>query len=154
LTIAQQWAIIITQSTNTGNNTMSESVKLPSNLKQFISRQQLNAIIRGCKGEEKEYFFDIAETLGKQFATMAKTYEQDGKGDDAIVYLHYFRGGMDWFITEKDMEDEQHQAFGMADIGYGGSLGYISLNELMENNIELDFHWTPKTLREVKASRN
>jgi len=133
---------------------MSESVKLPSNLKQFISRQQLNAIVRGCKGEEKEYFFDLAANLGKRFATMAKTYEQDGKGDDAVVYLHYFRGGMDWFITEKDMEDEQHQAFGMADIGYGGSLGYISLVELMENNIELDFHWTPKTLGEVKASRN
>lgn len=44
-------------------------------------------------------------------------YEQDGKGEEAIVTLHYFRGGMDWFITEKDMEPEQHQAFGLADLG-------------------------------------
>ena len=61
----------------------------------------------------------------------------DGKGDDAVVYLHYFRGGMDWYITEKDMEEEQHQAFGLADLGYGGELGYISIQELIDNGVSL-----------------
>ncbi len=84
---------------------------------------------------------------------MPKTYEQDGKGDDAVVYLHYFRGDMDWYITEKDMEAEQHQAFGLADLGMGfPELGYINISELIDNNVELDLYWEPKTLREVKAS--
>ena len=75
--------------------------------------------------------------------------------DDAIVYLHYFKGNMDWYITEKDMiEEEQNQAFGYADLGLGfGELGYISLIELAENGVELDLHWTPKTLREVKEKK-
>jgi hypothetical protein len=30
-------------------------------------------------------------------------------------------------------------------------LGYISIEELVANGIELDLYWTPKTLAEVKA---
>jgi len=59
---------------------------------------------------------------------------------------------MDWYITEKDMGDEQIQAFGLADLGMGfPELGYISIEELVENGVELDLHWTPKTLAEVKS---
>jgi len=128
-----------------------EQIKI---LKQFVSPNQIAALGNGCRTEEKEFFFDKIEALTTRFIGMAKTYEQDGKGDDAIVYLHYFRGGMDWFITEKDMEEDQIQAFGYCDLGMGcPELGYVSLVELAENNIELDIYWTPKTLREVKAER-
>lgn len=123
-----------------------------SHLKDFISPNQLAAIGQGCYGEEKQFFFDKLVELADRVNTMAKTYEQDGKGDDAIVYLHYFRGGMDWFITEKDMGDEQLQAFGLADLGMGPpELGYISLPELFSVDAELDLHFDPKPLREVKA---
>lgn len=44
----------------------------------------------------------------------------------------------------------QLQAFGLADLGYGGELGYISIVELLECGAELDLHWTPQTLAEVK----
>ena len=93
-------------------------------------------------------------TLGNLVANkMAKIYEQDGKGDDAIVYLHYFHAsGADWYITERDISDEQHQAFGLADLGMGfPELGYISIEELKSVGAELDIHWTPKTLGAVKV---
>lgn len=122
------------------------------NINKFLSVSQRFAISDACSGEEGEYFLDKLQALQKLIDTMPKTYEQDGKGDDAIVYLHYFRGGMDWYITERDMEDEQLQAFGLADLGYGGELGYISIQELIDNNVELDLYWEPKTLREVKAA--
>ena len=131
-------------------NAAIEHVKI---LKQFISPSQLSSLGAGVRGEEKDFFFDKIEELAELFTTMPKTYETDGQGDDAIVSLHYFNGSQDWYIIEKDMEDEQHQAFGMADIGYGLSGGgYISLIELMEHGVELDIHWTPKTKREVKES--
>ena len=121
-------------------------------LRKFITPAELAAIAGNIDGEEGEFFVNKLDELETLFKTMPKTYDQDGKGDDAVVYLHYFMGGMDWYITERDMEDEQHQAFGLADLGYGGELGYISIQELIDNGVELDLYWEPKTLREVKAS--
>ena len=133
---------------------MNQAIDNVKVLKQFISPSQLHVLGAGTRGEEKGFFFDKIQELAELFTTMPKTYETDGQGDDAIVHLHYFNGSQDWYIIERDMEDEQYQAFGMADIGFGlsSSGGYISLIELMECNIELDLHWTPKTKREVKAS--
>ena len=122
---------------------------------KFMGHQQLAALREGLRGEEKEWFeqklFEIAETI----RTMPKTYEQDGKGDEAIVYLHYFgRGRMNFYITEKDMCEEQEQAFGLSDLyGDGGELGYINIVELTENNVELDWHWKLKTIGEIKAKK-
>jgi hypothetical protein len=59
------------------------------------------------------------------------------------VWLHYFTHGGDYWITERDMASEQLQAFGLADIGYGPELGYISIVELLENGAELDLHYSP-----------
>jgi hypothetical protein len=69
--------------------------------------------------------------------SMPKTYKQEGKGDEAVIYLHYFKGSRDWWVTEKDCEFMQHQAFGLADFGYGAGYGYISIEELIENGVEL-----------------
>ena len=127
----------------------------------FMGRRQAVFVQQLMRGEEAQFFFDKMVELQNQIQSMPKTGETDGKGDDALVVLHYFKGGADWFITEKDMGDgddatigEQHQAFGLADLFQdGGELGYISLIELGANGVELDFHWTLKTLKEVKAKR-
>ena len=88
---------------------------------------------------------------------MPKTYETDGAGDNAMAYLHYFSSNCDWFITEKDEDSDgegQIQAFGLADLGYGGELGYISIAELIALNVELDLHFTPSTLAQIKARQD
>jgi len=132
-------------------NTKLDAVEAIKHLKPFISKQQLSVLGDACYGEERRFFIDKIVEMGNLIKTMPKTYEQDGKGDQAIVSLHYFKGNMDWFITEKDMEMPQHQAFGLADLGYDGEeLGYISIQELIENNVELDLHFTPKTLKEIR----
>jgi hypothetical protein len=129
-------------------------------LHDFIGRSQLSAIGQACYGEEKQFFFDKLVELAAIVSSMPKTYEQDGKGDDAIVSLHYFAGGSaNWWITEKDMETPeepgQHQAFGLANF-FGGptdqdaELGYISIVELLAAGAELDFYFKPRTLRELK----
>ncbi|MEQ1916574.1 MAG: DUF2958 domain-containing protein, partial [Gallionella sp.] len=81
--------------------------------------------------------------------TMPKTYQTD-RQDDPVVYLHYFKGGCDWYITELDFEAEQLQAFGKADLGMGfPELGYISIVELLECGVELDLHWPVRKLSEI-----
>lgn len=123
-------------------------------LPNFIGVEQLAAIQEGTKGEECQYFAYKMLELAHLFESMPKTGDQAGKGDDAIVYLHYFRGGMDWYITERDIEEEQLQAFGMADLGCGfPEVGYISILEIIGGGVELDFFWKPKTLAKVKSIR-
>jgi hypothetical protein len=103
-------------------------------------------------GEEWQFFADKMKELAGAIAAMPKTYDQDGMGDSAVAHLHYFRGAADWYITEKDMEGKgTEQAFGLADLGYGGELGYISIEELISSGVELDFHFSPKTIGQIKG---
>jgi hypothetical protein len=110
------------------------------------------------RGEERQFFIDKLAELAALIATMPKTYEQDGLGENAMVYLHYFAGGQaNWYITEKDAETPeepgQHQAFGLADLfNDGGELGYISIVELIQNRAELDLYFKPRTLGELRPS--
>lgn len=116
----------------------------------FIGYQQAHVMLLTLNGEESQFMLDKIKEVSTTIETMPKTYQQDGLGQKAVVHLHYFFRGMDWHITEKDMEDEQLQAFGLANLGYGAELGYIWLGEITEAGAELDLYWTPKTLAEVK----
>lgn len=134
--------------------TLIETADAIDNLKGFIPTAQLQTIGKLCKGEEGEFFRSKLASLAELVDTMAKTYEQEGKGDDSIVYLHYFTGPCDWYIIEKDVGNEQHQTFGLADLGYGGELGYISLVELCAiQAVEIDLHFTPVTLGKLLEHR-
>lgn len=120
-------------------------------IKQFVNANQLSVIRNLQHGEESTHFFELEHKVQKIINTMPKTYEQDGKGDDAIVYLHYFINGFDWYITERDMGDRQIQAFGLAKIQTQyAELGYISIEELITNNVELDLHFTPTRVGNFK----
>jgi hypothetical protein len=129
---------------------MKTSSNLIQKLTGFISFGQNCALFSGLQGEEGKYFDDKINEMVEIIEKMPKTYETDGQGGEAIVYLHYFVGGCDWYITEKDMEDDQVQAFGLANLGYGGELGYINIQEITKAGAELDLHWTPKPLKEIK----
>lgn len=112
-------------------------------------------------GESADEFREIVYRMHRTITGMPKTYEQEAKGEDAIVHLHYFGGSSDWYITERDADpdgDGQVQASGLADLyGDGGESGYINIKELCElpgrYMFNLDFHFTPRTLREVLAER-
>lgn len=69
-------------------------------------------------------------TLPRPPATTPDLYEQDGKGDAAIVYAHYFVGGCDWLITEYDPATAR--MYGWACLGdrQNAELGYVAHAEL------------------------
>lgn len=123
-----------------------------ADLNPFIGNAQLRVMRQACKGEEGDWFITRMVELAAIVTSMPKTYEQDGMGDNAVVHLHYFSPSADWYITERDMEAEQLQAFGLADLFQdGGELGYISIKELIANGVELDLHFKPRTLTQVRA---
>jgi hypothetical protein len=82
---------------------------------------------------------------------------QDGKGQRATVYAHYFIGNCDWFVTEYDPTEDR--AFGWACLGdrQNAELGYMSIAEMEEVivgpgfRVDHDDDWQPVTLAEAIA---
>ena len=128
------------------------------NLKHFVNPAQLMVMRQNCKSEEGFFFQQMILKLKSHIICMPKTYETDGQGDDAVVMLHYFRGGSDWWVIERDMViNEQVQAFGYVCLNGDtemAELGYISITELIKYGVELDLYFEPVTLREVKEKLN
>ncbi len=130
-------------------------------LNQFIGRNQLQVMKQNCKGEEGQFFKDLFLKLNETIRNMPKTYETDGQGNEAIATLHYFNGGSDWYIVEKDagsVDDEvpgiQAQAFGFTCLngdGENAELGYISIEALIKHNVEIDLYYKPEKIGDIKA---
>ena len=83
-------------------------------------------------------------------------YEQDGKGNDALIYVKFFTPSSNWtwYATEFDGEDT---FFGLVQ-GHEQELGYFSLKELQSVKgpfglgVERDMHFPigKKTIADVK----
>lgn len=120
-------------------------------LQAVFPRRELASVLELCRGEEGSFFIGKLAELVNVFTNAPKIGATDSMGDSATVIAHYF-GGFDWYITEVDVKTGE--AFGLVR-GYETELGYIDIGELLDGHgflaPELDLHWTPKTLAEVKA---
>ena len=94
--------------------------------------------------------------LPKEIAdTIPKLYEQEDKGEEAIVHVKLFDpcSGWTWFVTEYDPQEQI--CFGLVK-GHETELGYFSIKELQEYSgplrigIERDIWFKPCSLKEVK----
>lgn len=125
---------------------------------RFMPTAERIAVKRNTRGEEGAHFIQLIEELAARLRTMPTTYDTQAQ-NDPVAYLHYFKGGCDWFITELDKgastdtpEEFQWQMFGVANIGFGGGKGYICLPELLQNACDLDLYWTPKPLSQIETA--
>lgn len=133
---------------------------VPMNLAPFMGNRQVEAtehLLR--RSEERQFYSDKMRELSAIVKSMPSTYETDGKSDaERPVSLRYFGpGDQQWFIIEKDRGDPENkdfgqtQAFGLADLGMDfPEMGYINIEEITRLGAELDYHFTPTTLLEVK----
>jgi len=126
-------------------------------LKKFLSHSQIHILSGLClSSEEAEHFIAIINNQAEITDLMPVTYEQDGLGNDAMIHLHYFLNGCDWYITEKDMEGGVLQAYGFAILNgdlHNAEMGYISISELVKHGAEMDFYFDKKTIGELKKER-
>lgn len=82
-------------------------------------------------------------------------YAQDGKGDEAVVFVKFFTPDSNWTWWATEYSPERREFFGLVQ-GMETELGYFSLDELekvkgpMGLQIERDLHWGPKTIGEIK----
>lgn len=101
-------------------------------------------------------FEDVRIRINKLALECPKTYEtEDIKTNDKIAYLHYFTGGSDWYIIEKDSEPEQLQAFGYVILNgdlENAEFGYINIEEV-KKYAELDLYWTPTKIGVIRGEK-
>lgn len=132
-------------------------------LQHFIGVNQWQAIQHALRGEEAPAFKELILGWHARIRAMPGIHESDQKQDRAMVVLHYFTKGFDWYITEKDVGSiddlaqgirpgEQLQAFGLACVHFD-ELGYIPISELLRIGVEFDLHWSPRSLARVKLER-
>lgn len=127
-------------------------------LGHFMPKDQLQVMIESAFEEEGDFFAKALSAMAARIRGMPETYAQDGLGEKAVAHLHYFIGGCDWYITEKDAGDGsgdpgQYQAFGLACLNGGEpEMGYISIAEIIECGGELDLHFEPTTIAECRAT--
>lgn len=141
--------VIITDRTRARADAAAALLKM-KRFMNYSQRSALGEMSYNRDRAERQALYQMLEEQAEIIEKMPETYQTDGQGDEAIASLHYFRGGMDWYIIERDMMPEQLQAYGLANLGHGGELGYINIEEITKHGAELDLHWVPKTIKEIK----
>jgi hypothetical protein len=122
-------------------------------LNQFIGKSQIAVLEEAIKGEEGLHFSQMLLTLYNNILSIPKPYETEDQGDAASVRLHYFKGGSDWYIIERDIDGEQIQCFGFACLNgdkQNAEFGYINIAELIKYGVELDLYYKPQTVEDIK----
>ena len=130
--------------------TMIEAAEAVRQLREFIGKAQMKVLGDMCRGEERKWFQSRLCELAEIIRQMPSSYETDGQGDRVVAHLHYFTAGWDFYLTEKDSNLGQHQAFGLV-TGFEPELGYISLPEILAVGAEIDLYWQPKPVGEIRA---
>lgn len=141
---------------NAGGNPKKELAQAILDVKPFMSRPQMRAMLELRKSEEGMHFCRTFVDVATRIRAMPVTYEQDGLGNLAVVHLHYFLGASDWYILEKDIEGGVQQAFGYAVLNGDeqcAELGYISIEEITRCGAELNLYFQPCTLADIKSKR-
>lgn len=144
-----------------GNRIMNDIIDRTERVKQarqiltsvlsgrYIGKAQEEAIREALKGDDWQFFADKINELVVLIGQTPRTYQNPGKGDETMCYLHYFKHSFDAYITEIDIIPDLNQCFGYADLGFGPELGYISLPELLANGVELDLHFEPRPWSQI-----
>ncbi len=126
------------------------TVNTLSTLRRFVPARQMNILNSMLRGEEREFFAEAMTELDFRWNDLPiiGTAGSDQPSDVAMATIHLFSPGADWWIVEKPAIPTE-PAFGIADLGFR-ELGYFELSEILKlRNVEVDLHWTPKTVSQV-----
>ncbi len=129
-------------------------------LKPWIPKLQFKVlqsfVLPSC--EEHQFFRQKLTELLKVIQSLPKIYDTQHNTNPPAL-LHYFGKG-DWWITEAAIiKDDpatlgQIEAFGIADLGFGAEMGYLSIPDIVNTpGIEIDLHFSPTPSKDILAKR-
>lgn len=138
-------------------NPMQQAKADTEYLKPYINPSQLRVMFENVAGEEGEWFRDKLSELVKTIKAHPRTYDTNSKEESDIwIKLHYFTPSGDAYITELDRgaasnnDADQAQAYGYVKMNGDLEGGYVSIQEWIANRAELDLHFKPITLEDLK----
>ena len=117
--------------------------------RKYIPKNELSAIhdIIKNNSEESGFMINLLDTLSQSIEHMPQLKETESMGFNARVWLHYFFGGTDIYITELDKETGE--GFGFTCLNgdkENAELGYLFLPEIVSIDIlELDLYFNNTT---------
>lgn len=135
-------------------------------LGNFMPYAQRLALLDALRGEEGEAIAEVVMRAVNRIRGTPLTCQTEGEEtSEKLLHLHYFMGGVDAWIVERDVgegdteapgagENDQIQAYGKITLFGGGweeaEWGYISIYELIQYGVELDLYWEPKPVKEME----
>lgn len=122
-------------------------------LRPYLNCSQRLGLIQLLCGEESAWYRQRLREMLNIISGIPSLYATDGQGEAAIAELHYFTPQADFYFTELDRESADLPGFGLAIIT-DAELGYLNLTEVLANGGELDLHWTPQTIGEIREGRH
>ena len=120
--------------------------KMSRKLREFMPKHQQSIV----KTWNEDLKWQVLKPLEEQIHALPSS-QQSRSADDQIVYVHYFYGGSDWFVTERNGKEYLFGYVILNGDSVMSELGGFGLEELTNHKgIELDFYWTPRYLSEAK----
>jgi len=130
-------------------------------IESIMPYSQKESIIEmtGRKRKTRKFDGDDVYTLlnqvNRNIEQIPPLYAQDGKGKNAIAYLHYFNSSSDWYITELDKNTLE--GFGFTILNgdtQNAEFGYIPLTMFTEKkasyfDLNLDLNFIPRPLNNI-----
>ena len=92
----------------------------------------------------------------KELSEIPDLFEnENGNIYDAIVHMHFFLGGCDWYITEFDGKDTFYGFAILSNDYFNAEWGYVSFKELKNAKVgflevDRDLHWEKRPVKKVK----
>lgn len=120
--------------------------ELPAILKKLMPKAQQEYLKATNYAEHEDILNELAENASKL---------KSSSGGDQTMYLHYFYGNMDWYVSEYDKENAT--LYGFANIGddLNAEFGSRYVSELTETKgIELDFYFEPTAIKNIEVGGN
>jgi len=104
------------------------------------------------------YYSEHVDTLNKLAENASQLKARNDKGAETIIYLHYFHGSADWYISGWQKGDGIFMGFAnLFGDEQSGEWGSVFVDELTNDKaglIELDFYFKPKPIKEINIGGN
>jgi hypothetical protein len=123
-------------------------------LRPYMSRGQMIVLTTASHGGEGIFALELFVKMASNVEAMPSVLVNGQDGANAEAHLHYFYGGSDWYILEKNWDGGVDRAYGFVVLNgdmQNAEYGYVDIGDLVARGANLDLYFKTQTIAEVLA---